>query len=418
MSTPEPQSAAAAAGVPNLRRAYTILFACLVAVGMGQTIVFAILPPLGREIGLAEVQVGAIVSASSITFFFASPIWGRVSDRWGRKRVLITGLVGYTLGTIVFASGFWAALVGLIAPTAAFVGLTLARMAQSTVMSATPPAASAYVADVTDVASRTKGMGGIGAANNVGAILGPAAGGLLAGISLLLPLYFAATLTLLAAITVLFLLPEPKRHAHPPSRERLRYTDPRIRPFIIVGVLMFMGFAIVQQTLAFRFQDVLGLDGRETAQLFGFAMMFSALCSLIAQGVIVQRMDLAALTLLRIALPLLIVAFLIMAASDSRTVLFGAMGVLGLGMGLAAPGFMAGASLAVGPSEQGAVAGVAGSCGPLGFTIGPLLGTSLYQLDPHLPYLITAMVYVPLLVFVIRVRLVRTDEDLERPAKD
>ncbi|MEE4300777.1 MAG: hypothetical protein V2J24_15160, partial [Pseudomonadales bacterium] len=58
-----------------LRRAYTILFSCLVAVGMGQTIVFAILPPLGREIGLAEVQVGAIVSASSITFFIASPIW-------------------------------------------------------------------------------------------------------------------------------------------------------------------------------------------------------------------------------------------------------------------------------------------------------------------------------------------------------
>jgi MFS family permease len=407
------QDTAAVAGVPNLRRAYTILFACLVAVGMGQTIVFAILPPLGREIGFAEWQVGAIVSASSITFFIASPIWGRVSDRWGRKKVLLTGLVGYTLGTVVFASGFWVVLAGLVTPWVAFGYLTLSRMAQSSVMSATPPAAAAYVADVTDVKSRTRGMGGIGAANNIGAILGPALGGLLAGFSLLLPLYAAAGLTLIAAVAVFFLLPEPRRHAHIVPRERLRYTDPRILPFIIVGVLMFSGFAIVQQTLAFRFQDVLGLDGRETARLFGFSMMFMGTCSLIAQGIIVQRMDLSALSLLRIAMPLLIIAFVVMAATDSRTALFLAMGVLGLGMGLAGPGFMAGASLAVTPGEQGAVAGVAGSCGPLGFTIGPLSGTLLYQVDPHLPYLLTAIIYVPLLVFVWRVRLHRGNEDIE-----
>lgn len=412
MSTEQP--AASAAGVPNLRRAYTILFACLVAVGMGQTIVFAVLPPLGREIGLAEIQVGAIVSMSSITFFIAAPIWGRISDRWGRKRVMLTGLIGYTLGTVVFASGFWMAMVGIITPLAAFAYLTLSRMAQSSVMSATPPAASAYVADVTDLKTRTKGMGGIGAANNVGAILGPALGGLLAGISLLLPLYVAAALTLIAAVFVHFLLPEPTRHAHiTMPKQRLRYRDPRIAPFVIVGVLMFAGFAIVQSTLAFRFQDVLGLTGQETARLFGFAMMFSAAASLVAQGVIVQRMDLMAMTLLRIAMPLLIVAFLVMGLFDSRLALFLAMGVLGLGMGLAGPGFMAGASLAVTPGEQGAVAGIAGSCGPLGFTIGPLAGTLLYQFDPHLPYFVTALIYVPLLIFVWRVKLVRSNEDIE-----
>lgn len=391
-------------GAPiSLRRAYTILFTCLVAVGMGQTIVFAILPPLGREIGLAEVQVGAIVSASSITFFIASPIWGRVSDRWGRKRVLLTGLVGYTLGTVVFASGFWLALAGMIPPLAAFAYLTLSRMLQSTVMSATPPAASAYVADVTDVRSRTKGMGGIGAAQNVGAILGPAAGGLLASLSLILPLYFAAGLTLVAAVLVIFFLPEPERHVVPRSQARLRYRDPRILPYIIVGVLMFTGVAVVQQTLAFRFQDVLGLTGQETARMFGFAMMFSAVLSLIAQGFIVQRMDLPAITLLRIALPLLVVAFAVMTIFESGTALFLAMGALGLGMGLAGPGFMAGASLAVSQAEQGAVAGLASSCGPLGFTIGPLLGTALYQYEPRLPYLLTLIAYVPLLVFVWRV---------------
>lgn len=413
MTDQTPAEAGPAQPPVSIRRAYLILFACLVAVGMGQTIVFAILPPLGREIGFAEYQVGAIVSASSITFFIAAPIWGRFSDRVGRKRVLLTGLLGYTLGTVIFASGFWLALAGIIPPLVAFGYLTLSRMLQSTVMSATPPAASAYVADITDVQSRTRGMGGIGAANNVGAILGPALGGLLAGISLLVPLYFAASLTLIAALVVWRLLPEPPKQAHIIPRERLRYTDPRILPFVIVGVLMFSGFAIVQQTLAFRFQDVLHLTGQETARLFGFAMMCSAAASLVAQGLIVQRMDLPALTLLRIAMPLLIVAFLTMALTDSKTALLLAMSVLGLGMGLAGPGFMAGASLAVSPGEQGAVAGVAGSCGPMGFTIGPLTGTLLYELNPHLPYLLTAVIYVPLLIFVWRVKLTRGNEDLE-----
>jgi MFS family permease len=63
-----------------------------------------------------------------------------------------------------------------------------------------------------------------------------------------------------------------------------------------------------------------------------------------------------------------------------------AMMILGLGMGMAGPGFMAGASLAVSPQEQGSVAGVAGSCGPLGFTLGPLLGGALYQINSALPY--------------------------------
>ena len=87
-----------------------------------------------------------------------------------------------------------------------------------------------------------------------------------------------------------------------------------------------------------------------------------------------------------------------MAAGESRLLLTAAMTVLGLGMGLAGPGFMAGASLAVAPEEQGAVAGVAGSCGPLGFTLGPLIGGTLYQWQPAAPYALAALMYVVLLL--------------------
>jgi MFS family permease len=102
-------------------------------------------------------------------------------------------------------------------------------------------------------------------------------------------------------------------------------------------------------------------------------------------------------------MPLLITAFTLMALLESQLALTIGMMVMGLGMGLAGPGFSAGASLAVTREEQGAVAGVAGSCGPLGFTIGPLVGGGLYQLDPALPYACAAVVYVLLFAAMGRI---------------
>ena len=218
---------------------------------------------------------------------------------------------------------------------------------------------------------------------------------------MLTPLWFSAAITLVTAVIVLVYLPDVPRQVFTRKPVKMKRTDPRIMPFMIVGVLMFMGFAIVQQTMAFRFQDVLSLTAVQTARTFGLGMMLSAAASLFSQAILVQRLDIRPFNLLRIAMPLLILAFSIMALAESRTLLLGAMTLLGLGMGLAGPGFMAGASLAVGAEEQGAVAGVAGSCGPLGFTIGPILGTVLYSIQPEYPYIFTLLVYLPLLVFVM-----------------
>jgi hypothetical protein len=146
--------------------------------------------------------------------------------------------------------------------------------------------------------------------------------------------------------------------------------------------------------MGFRFQDSLGLTASETAKTLGIAMMFSAAASLFAQGFIVQRLSLQPFSLLKLAIPLLVVAFLLMAVFETRAWLTTAMIIQGFAMGLAGPGFMAGASLAVDNTEQGSVAGVAASCGPLGFTFGPILGGALYQMNPILPYASAATIYI------------------------
>lgn len=395
----------------TLKQAQRTLLASVAAIGFAQTVLFAILAPLGREVGLVEMQIGAIISVSSLTLFLVSPTWGRTSDRWGRRRVLLIGLFGYSIGTAFFAAAFQAALMGILVPIVAFTALLITRIGNATVMSAVMPAANAYMADITDVTTRTKGMSALGAATNIGSMLGPAIGGLLASISLLTPLYFSIALTIIAAFFALYTLPELPRQATETKPQKLRYTDPRIFPFVVAGLFIFMGFAIVQQTIAFRFQDILSLTAAETAKVVGISMMIAAAASLFVQMAIIPRLKVAPFTLLRISMPLMIIAFAIMAVSESRLWLTLAMFVQGLGMGLAGPGFMAGASLAVTSKEQGAVAGVAASCPPLGFSIGPLLGTFLYSLDPTYPYWFSCGIYLLLAVFVYSIKYQASDLD-------
>lgn len=320
--------------MPSNKLAKNTLLLAAAAIGFAQTVLFAILAPLGREIGLIEVQIGAIISCSSLTLFLISPLWGRASDRWGRRKVLLIGLFGYSAGTLVFAGVFQAALLGFLAPLAALVLLIITRVGNATVMAAVSPSASAYMADITTVEERVKGMGALGAATNIGSILGPAIGGLLASISLLTPLYFSVGVTVAVAVLAMFSLPVLPKPTPTSAPKKLKYTDPRIFPLIVAGVLLFMGFAIVQQTIAFRFQDTFVLTSTDTAKIVGFSLMISAASALSVQMLVIPRLKLRPFTLLRLSMPIMMIAFAILASGETKLQFMSAMCVLGLGLGL------------------------------------------------------------------------------------
>jgi MFS family permease len=220
-----------------------LVFFSTVTIAIGQTTVFTVLQPVGRELGLEPIHVGLIIVGSSIIFATGNNIWGVQSERWGRKNIMLLGLTGYTLGTLLFTSVFYFGFSGLLSGSALIICLTLARMTQSTLMSATPPAASAFIADITDSSSRTAAMARVGSANSLGTILGPAIAGLLAGFALLAPLYFAAILPFVAAILCWFGLPaNPKQDKELPPPSKLSYFDKRVRRFIFIGIAMFVAF--------------------------------------------------------------------------------------------------------------------------------------------------------------------------------
>ncbi len=382
-----------------------IPYASVFAHGMGQSMVFAMLPALGREIGLTEVMIGSIISMSSLVFFIASRAWGRLSDRIGRKPVILVGLWGYSVGTLVFTLLFGLGMHGVLGGMLLYMLIMLTRMAQSVVMSGTAPATSAYIADITTTETRASGMGRLAAASNIGSILGPAVAGTLTVLGLLSPLVFASLITIVAALLIRSHLPDTgaRTTSHSPA-VKLRLRDPRFRTLLLLGMAAFSAFAIVQQTLAFRIQDTLVLDTRATARTYGYTMMILAGASLFSQSLIVQRLKPPPLLLLRIGLPLLMLAFALLTPADTVAAFSLTMALMGFALGLCGPGFNAAVSLAVSASEQGAAAGIATAIPALGFILGPVAGTWLYQYDPHYPYLMTTLMLLPASIGALRMR--------------
>ncbi|MCP5178647.1 MAG: MFS transporter [Pseudomonadales bacterium] len=378
-------------GTLSTRRIYLLLCGSLAAQALGQSAMFAVMPSLGREVGLLEIQVGSIIAASSLVFFFAGPIWGRASDRFGRRKVFLIGQLGYVFGGSLFAACFWAALEGWLTPLAAWLCLVGARMTQATLMSASQPAASAFIADITGPHTRARGLARIGAATNLGSIAGPAIGGALASISLLAPFVLAVVSVAVAFVASWFFLPlAPRLHDVNAPRRKVRFTDRRLTPWVIPGVLMFLGAAVVQQTFSFRLQDALQLDPMAGATAFGTTMTASALAALLAQIVLVQRYSLSPGTWLGMGLPLIALALYGMGFFTTLPLFIAANVVMGLGMGFAGAGFSAGASLAVKPEEQGAASGIIAACSSAGWIVGPLLGPGLYRVLPELPFALSA----------------------------
>jgi MFS family permease len=272
----------------------TVLILSLMATAIGQSLVFAILAPLGREVHLSEPQITSIIAVSALIFGIATPYWGRYSDKVGRKPVMITGLLGYALGTVLFTSAFYAGMAGLVTGTVFYIAVMATRVCQAIIMSATSPAAAAYAADNSSREMRTKTMARLGTANSMGTILGPAVSGALATFGLLAPLYFAAGLALMAAWFVWKQLPAtPKENLteRRPSA-KLRYLDKRISLYLFTAIGLFIGFSGIQQTLGFQLQDKLHLTGIQTAQYTGAALMVSATFTLFIQLTVMQRLQL------------------------------------------------------------------------------------------------------------------------------
>lgn len=410
---------------------FGLLFTVMLVIAAGNTALQSVLPALGRSLHAPDSAVAAVFSVSALLWVIAAPFWANRSDRHGRRAMVLVGIAGFTVSLGLCGLCLALGINGWLGPVATFVAFVAGRVIYGTFGSAAPPAVQAIVAGRTSREERTQALTLLASAFGLGTILGPAIapylvmghlwpGGPLIGLAG--PAFAASAIGAVIWIAAARGLPKDEGHAHgaaisypsiggqgtgatvtaataEETSENIRYFDPRIRAWIVAGLIIGHAQAMTGQAIGFLIIDRMHLPPVEALQPTGLVLMIGAGASLLAQWGLIPMLDLRPRALVLAGAGLGAVGCI---ATGTATTLYGiALGyaLTALGMGFARPGFTAGASLGVGAEAQGSVAGKVTSVNGAAFVLGPSIGVGLYELWRPLPYLTAAGALGCLLVY-------------------
>lgn len=337
------------------------------------------------------IVVGLLMASFALMQFLFAPMLGALSDRYGRRPILILSLLGSALSYALFGVAEYLSFLGVETVLAIlFLGRILSGITGASISTA-----QAYIADVTTPEERAKGMGMIGAAFGLGFMLGPALGGLLSTISLATPAFFAAGLALVNVIFGYFNLPEslpperrtvtPVRGVNPLERVQALVRRPSLRPLLIGVFLLNLAFASLQSNFAV-FSDVrFGFGPLDNALIFTLV----GLLAVLMQGVLIRRLVLAfgEAWLVIAGLTLMAIGFVAIAFVPQAWMLFPVVGVVAIGSGMATPSLTSLISRRVAAHEQGTTLGGTQAVTSLTMIIGPIFaGVTFDSIDTGAPY--------------------------------
>ncbi|MEH1896986.1 MAG: MFS transporter [Nostoc sp.] len=389
----------------NNSRPIFVLFLTVFIDLLGFGIILPILPLYAEQFGAKPNEATLLVAIYSLMQFLFAPLWGRFSDRYGRRPILLLTLFGSVIAYagLGFANSLWM--------------LFLARSLAG-IMAGNISTAQAYIADITTPVNRARGMGIIGAAFGLGFILGPAIGGLLIGsdpnnANFHLPSLFAGGFSLLALLCALMLLPESLNsetkakiqvHRHRQRRLNLLQLSQRPQFCVLVGIYFLVTFAVaaMDSTLALWSKQQLNWGPQQTSYLFAFM----GIVSTIIQGGLIGflkkhfgEIKLLILGILGLGLGLLLIGF-----SQSLILLLVATTLVALGISISQPILNSLISQMTAPEEQGQILGIASSCSALARIGGPTwAGVSFMKFGIYAPFLSGTLVMLVALTLSFRV---------------
>lgn len=361
------------------KRALPILFAVMFLVMLGFGIIIPVLPFYVEVLGGDEFLLGVLMAVYSVMQFLFAPVWGSISDRIGRKPVMLIGIAGLSLSFFLFA----------VADSIAM--LFVARIVGGILSAANMPTVMAYVADVTTPENRGKGMGVIGASIGLGFIFGPAIGGIFSGDgNYSLPFYIAG---FVSAVTFLFVLLMVKESLSPEKRAAAKTAKKESRWKAFGGSMSYLYFLtfVVTASLAgleatFAYFAAVRADLSVTD--LGYIFMIMGLAGAFVQGGLVGRLikKRGEGTVIQLGLIISAVGFglILLVESFATAALF--LTIFGIGNGLIRPSVN---SLVTKRTQvgQGQATGLLSSFDSLGRIAGPALGAALYTWSIGLPYI-------------------------------
>ncbi len=387
----------------NLRSpAFAILFSVSLIAAAGNMALQSVLPAIGREFRLSDTLVAGAFAISALMWTVASPFWARLSDRLGRKRVMMIGLGGFILSMSGFGLAATSGLEQWLGAGLAFILMGVARTIYGVFGSAAPIASQAYVADRTTPEQRTQAMSLLASAQGLGTVIGPALAPffVLPLIGLAGPMYAFALFGLVVLVVVWRKLPSgevvrvPSPSGHRGDAGKGLWKDPRVRGYLLYGLFVTGAQAANISVLGFHIIDELSATGiavRDAQPFIGIAMLAGAAATLMAQWGLIPLLKLQPADLMRWGAALALVGNLMSIAAPGYYGVVVGYAVVSMGVGFARPGFTAGSSLSVGPHEQGAIAGLMMSLAGLSFLAPPVIGVALYELAEPAPFIANAV---------------------------
>ena len=358
------------------RKSLFILSFTLLVVMLGYGIAMPMLPFYIEKFGVGGKEFGWMMASYSFMQLICAPLWGLLSDRFGRKPILAVGVLGYAVSFFMFGMA------------RSFSVLFIARALSGVLSSATTPTAMAYVSDNAQPEQRSQSMGQLGAMIGLGVILGPLLGGLLSTDSLSLPFFVGAGLALLAFLLVLALLPES--HAQPNGAEKARTPFAGMLPhyravlrgpaaaLLVLILLISFGLANLQNMVGLYAVDKLNADTTQVSAVW----MVMGVSMIVVQGGLVGWLSkrVREMRLIRISLLGGMVGFVIIAQAANLVQLLAVLAFIMLALSLLSPSLNASISR-YGGEHQGALMGVNNAMISLGRVLGPLWGGYLYDLN-------------------------------------
>lgn len=384
--------ASAAAPVTQRRQLATLFFIVFInLVGFG--IVLPAFPFFGTMVGATPGQTTFAMAVYSLGQFVGSPFWGKMSDKYGRRPILIASLFGAVGSYIVMAH---ATDIWTLGASRLFGGLMAGNIA----------AAFAYVGDVTTAEQRPKAMGLIGASFGLGFIFGPAIGGILAGSQpdandFAIIGYASAALTLAAAIAAWALLPESLtadrrgivREGPKVSTGAVLAAKPAIWALMLLVLLMIGSASMMETAFAFSANELLGWGPMQVGLAFAGVGVISTLLQGGAAGPLAKRFSSSTLAIAGVVTYAIGLLCLTVPATVP-TVLIG-MAVAAMGIGLFNPAFQTMTAAQSDDSDRGLVNGLTQGASSLGRVIGPGVSGTIYQtMGPYAPFQVGAAVLV------------------------
>jgi MFS family permease len=404
---------------PKFAPEMALLFSVMLVIGAGNTALQSVMPAIGRTLGIPDSAIAMAFSVSALVWVIAAPVWARRSERTGRRRMVLTGVIGFSVSVLLCGIFLTAGIHGVIPPLATLAAFISARMIYGLFGAAAPPAAQAILAARTTRDERTKALTLLASAFGLGTILGPALASyfVLPGVGLAGPAYVFAAGGFVVSFVAWRWLPDdapgvesrgavtsyPSIGGNPTgasvtaaTAERnatdIKLTDQRIWPWMLVGLVMGHAQAMAGQAIAFLVIDRLDLAPTTilSQQTIGLVLTAGAAAALLVQWGMIPQLNLKPRALVIVGLALAATGCALISIAGSLYSVAMAYAVACAGFGFARPGYTAGSSLAVGPELQGAVAGRVTSVNGASFVLGPAIGVGLYEYWGPLPYLISA----------------------------